>query len=191
MIIERPCCSVCTRIVEYSIFSTWIFRSARYAGLAPTEKPKGEPGALSHANWKYRQCADAGRLAAEGAVVVGRGRIDADAAVGPFRRRRDRKKLRIANFIGLSGPAGIWGPASTNSTLLAASEINRRGASWDVKSRSSSMMPGATSKMWSGPHPTWSPPATRTSSLDPTSARQGCASESRRGPDSLCLYAGL
>jgi len=45
----------------------------------------------------------------------------------PFRRRRDLKKLRIANFIGLSGPAGIWGPASTNSTLLAASEINRRG----------------------------------------------------------------
>jgi urea transport system substrate-binding protein len=45
----------------------------------------------------------------------------------PFRRRRDRKKIRIANFIGLSGPAGIWGPASTNSTLLAASEINQRG----------------------------------------------------------------
>ena len=45
----------------------------------------------------------------------------------PFRRRRDRKKLRIANFIGMSGPAGIWGPASTNSTLLAVSEINQRG----------------------------------------------------------------
>ena len=45
----------------------------------------------------------------------------------PFRLRRDRKKLRIANFIGVSGPAGIWGPASTNSTLLAASEINQRG----------------------------------------------------------------
>jgi urea transport system substrate-binding protein len=45
----------------------------------------------------------------------------------PFRPRRDRSKLRIANFIGLSGPAGIWGPASTNSTLLAASEINQRG----------------------------------------------------------------
>ena len=44
-----------------------------------------------------------------------------------LRRRRDRGKLRIANFIGLSGPAGIWGPASTNSTLLATSEINRRG----------------------------------------------------------------
>ena len=42
-------------------------------------------------------------------------------------QRRDRKKLRIANFIGLSGPAGIWGPASTNSTLLAVSQINRRG----------------------------------------------------------------
>jgi ABC-type branched-subunit amino acid transport system substrate-binding protein len=27
----------------------------------------------------------------------------------------------------MSGPAGIWGPASTNSTLLAVSEINQRG----------------------------------------------------------------
>jgi urea transport system substrate-binding protein len=44
-----------------------------------------------------------------------------------FRQRRDRNKLRIANFVAFSGPAGIWGPASTNSTLLAASEINRRG----------------------------------------------------------------
>ena len=45
----------------------------------------------------------------------------------PFRQRRDRNKLRIANFIGLSGPAGIWGPASTNSTMLGVSEINQRG----------------------------------------------------------------
>jgi ABC-type branched-subunit amino acid transport system substrate-binding protein len=45
----------------------------------------------------------------------------------PFRQRRDRNKLRIANFITLTGPAGIWGPSGTNSTLLAASEINRRG----------------------------------------------------------------
>jgi urea transport system substrate-binding protein len=45
----------------------------------------------------------------------------------PFRQRRDRNKLRIANFITLSGPAGIWGLSGTNSTLLAASEINRRG----------------------------------------------------------------
>jgi urea transport system substrate-binding protein len=45
----------------------------------------------------------------------------------PFRQRRDRNKLRIANFITLSGPAGIWGPSGTNSALLAASEINRRG----------------------------------------------------------------
>src|ERR1700738_1909696 len=44
-----------------------------------------------------------------------------------FRGRRDRKKIRIANFITLSGSAGLWGPACTNSTLLAASEINRRG----------------------------------------------------------------
>ena len=44
-----------------------------------------------------------------------------------FRAHRDRKKLRIANFIALSGPAGVWGPSSTNSILLAASEINRRG----------------------------------------------------------------
>jgi urea transport system substrate-binding protein len=45
----------------------------------------------------------------------------------PFRQRRDRNKLRIANFISLTGPAGIWGPAATNSSLLAASEINQRG----------------------------------------------------------------
>jgi urea transport system substrate-binding protein len=45
----------------------------------------------------------------------------------PFRQRRDRKKLRIANFTSLTGSAGIWGPSATNSTLLAASEINRRG----------------------------------------------------------------
>ena len=45
----------------------------------------------------------------------------------PFRQRRDRNKLRIANFITLTGPAGIWGLSGTNSTLLAASEINRRG----------------------------------------------------------------
>jgi urea transport system substrate-binding protein len=44
-----------------------------------------------------------------------------------LRPRRDRKKLRIANFIALSGSAGIWGPAATNTTLLAAAEINRRG----------------------------------------------------------------
>jgi urea transport system substrate-binding protein len=44
-----------------------------------------------------------------------------------FRQRRDRKKLRIANFTSLTGPAGIWGPSATNSALLAASEINRRG----------------------------------------------------------------
>ncbi len=45
----------------------------------------------------------------------------------PLRDRGDRGKLRIANFVGLSGPSGIWGPASINSSLLAASEINRRG----------------------------------------------------------------
>jgi urea transport system substrate-binding protein len=45
----------------------------------------------------------------------------------PLYERGDRSKLRIANFVGLSGPSGIWGPASINSSLLAASEINRRG----------------------------------------------------------------
>jgi urea transport system substrate-binding protein len=44
-----------------------------------------------------------------------------------FRLRRDRNKIRVADFVSLSGPAGIWGPCATNSTLLAASEINRRG----------------------------------------------------------------
>jgi urea transport system substrate-binding protein len=45
----------------------------------------------------------------------------------PLDQRGDRSKLRIANFVGLSGPSGIWGPASINNSLLAASEINRRG----------------------------------------------------------------
>jgi ABC-type branched-subunit amino acid transport system substrate-binding protein len=44
-----------------------------------------------------------------------------------FRQRRDRSKIRIANFTSLTGPAGIWGPSATNSTLLALLEINRRG----------------------------------------------------------------
>ncbi len=50
-----------------------------------------------------------------------------EQAPRPLRERRDRDKLRIANFVALSGPAGIWGPSAINSTLLAASEINRRG----------------------------------------------------------------
>ncbi len=44
-----------------------------------------------------------------------------------FAPRRDRSKLRIVNFIALSGSAGIWGPAATNASMLAVSEINRRG----------------------------------------------------------------
>ncbi len=42
-------------------------------------------------------------------------------------RRRDRDTLRIAHFISLSGPAGIWGPCSINSAMLAVQEINARG----------------------------------------------------------------
>ncbi|NPV20483.1 ABC transporter substrate-binding protein [Bradyrhizobium aeschynomenes] len=42
-------------------------------------------------------------------------------------RRGSRSKLRIGNFITFSGSPGIWGPAATNSALLAVSEINRRG----------------------------------------------------------------
>ncbi len=44
-----------------------------------------------------------------------------------FGRRGHRSKLRIANFVALSGPPGIWAPSAMNSTLLAASEINARG----------------------------------------------------------------
>jgi urea transport system substrate-binding protein len=42
-------------------------------------------------------------------------------------RRRDRRKVRIAHFTTLTGSAGIWGPSSVNSAILAASEINKRG----------------------------------------------------------------
>jgi urea transport system substrate-binding protein len=61
----------------------------------------------------------------KGLPGIGAGTLE--PALGPFRTHRDRKKLRIANFVGLSGPSGIWGPASINSTLLGVSEINRRG----------------------------------------------------------------
>jgi len=43
------------------------------------------------------------------------------------RRERARNKLRIGNFLTFSGSPGIWGPAATNSALLAVSEINKRG----------------------------------------------------------------
>ena len=60
---------------------------------------------------------------------LARGSVSGSSGPAPrlFRERGDRKKLRIANFVGLSGPSGIWGPASINSTLLGVSEINRRG----------------------------------------------------------------
>jgi len=51
--------------------------------------------------------------------------IDADVP-SPFRRRH-HDKLRIAHFLSLSGPAGIWGPCSINSATLAVQEINARG----------------------------------------------------------------
>jgi len=38
-----------------------------------------------------------------------------------------RRKLRIANLLTNSGSPGIWGPAASNSLLLAVTEINRRG----------------------------------------------------------------
>jgi ABC-type branched-subunit amino acid transport system substrate-binding protein len=53
--------------------------------------------------------------------------LDDAAGADLLRLRRDRGKLRVANFLPLSGSSGIWAPASTNCTLLAASEINRRG----------------------------------------------------------------
>lgn len=45
----------------------------------------------------------------------------------PFLDRHGRARLRVVNFIALSGSAGLWGPAAVNASLLAASEINRRG----------------------------------------------------------------
>jgi len=42
-------------------------------------------------------------------------------------RRGARSKLKIANFLMFSGSPGIWGPAATNSVLLAVAEINKRG----------------------------------------------------------------
>ncbi|MGJ4901798.1 substrate-binding domain-containing protein [Bradyrhizobium sp. HKCCYLS2058] len=44
-----------------------------------------------------------------------------------LQRRGSRSRLRVGNFLTFSGSPGIWGPAATNSALLAVSEINRRG----------------------------------------------------------------
>lgn len=46
---------------------------------------------------------------------------------GPVTHGGNRRRLRIANLLTYSGSPGIWGPAASNSLLLAASEINRRG----------------------------------------------------------------
>ena len=66
----------------------------------------------------------------------------------PVRQRRDRRKLRIASFIALTGSAGIWGPAATNSSH--AGGLGDQPA-WrhpgPRRSRSSSMMPAAPSTM--------------------------------------------
>ena len=42
-------------------------------------------------------------------------------------RDDERRKLKIGNFLTFSGSPGIWGPAATNSALLAVSDINKRG----------------------------------------------------------------
>jgi ABC-type branched-subunit amino acid transport system substrate-binding protein len=44
-----------------------------------------------------------------------------------LQRRSAGNKLRIGNFLTFTGSPGIWGPSSTNSALLAVSEINRCG----------------------------------------------------------------
>jgi urea transport system substrate-binding protein len=56
----------------------------------------------------------------------------ADLSLSPVRtgfskRRGARNKLRVGNFLTFSGSPGIWGLSSTNSALLAVSEINQRG----------------------------------------------------------------
>jgi ABC-type branched-subunit amino acid transport system substrate-binding protein len=43
------------------------------------------------------------------------------------KRGRARDKLKVANFLTFSGSPGIWGPAATNSALLAVSQINKHG----------------------------------------------------------------
>ena len=45
----------------------------------------------------------------------------------PGHVRRQHGKLRVAHFVALTGPGGVWGPSSINSAFLAASEINARG----------------------------------------------------------------
>ena len=65
-------------------------------------------------------------------LLRGQGSSDSGGAISARgsisdRNRGERKPFRVANFVGLSGSSGIWGPASVNSALLAVSEINQRG----------------------------------------------------------------
>jgi ABC-type branched-subunit amino acid transport system substrate-binding protein len=58
--------------------------------------------------------------------------VAARASLRPFdtsfsKRGGSRDKLRVANFLTFTGSPGIWGPVSTNSVMLAVSEINKRG----------------------------------------------------------------
>lgn len=77
------------------------------------------------------QTGSAGALQAPPAMLLrsGGGNRGDDIFGNPdrFLYRRDRGPLRVVNFIGLTGPAGVWGLASANSMMLAAAEINRCG----------------------------------------------------------------
>src|ERR1700723_2134592 len=72
-------------------------------------KPKGERGALSHANWKYWRCADAAGLAVEGAVLVERRRIDADAAAGSVSAASRSKEAPDRQLHWVEWPCGNLG----------------------------------------------------------------------------------
>ncbi len=75
----------------------------------------------------------AGLLSLPPGVLADHGGFRFDGSFVPGRSLHDRRghggrgRLRVVNFVALSGSAGIWGPATTNSALLAASEINARG----------------------------------------------------------------
>ena len=43
-----------------------------------------------------------------------------------FKRGGARNKLRIGNFLTFTGSPGIWGPSSTNSSLLATGLVGTR-----------------------------------------------------------------
>src|SRR5215475_4423749 len=125
--------SICTSIVEYSIFSNRII--AQQKGGC-----RGRPlnvllvwcqtgvGVRSTVDFPAR----GGPAFPPPLLFRNLSSPATDWALSPidhaaFRRRGASSRLRVGGFICCTGSPGVWGPSATNSLKLAVAEINKRG----------------------------------------------------------------